>query len=517
MRKLPKELTPAKLSGLKAAARRTPVDETFLLGDAAAGAPVKAITPVLGGNVESFEPGQIDLVRVPSVRGALRWWWRALHPELSTSDLRALERKVWGGVGRDASEGACASRVRIDVKVTNRGEPGPPGKHMPQSDGMPKAVPDWSEAEKGVGITQAGYALFPLQQPREKRLGAKGQGEMPTKEWRTGLEFELRVSLVARNGHVLSPEEGQRVREALWLWLTFGGYGARTRRGFGALHAEAVGYEEARCVLERVQKGRPRAERPTLGGCVLLEGPVSAKGAPQQGRQQGRNHWQGSQDGRPQQIDLTGTAGHALGVLLKALHTFRQGTTFGRNPGKNGRPGRSRWPEADSLRRLSGAEFRVHKIDDSFKSMSAPRSEFGLPLEVKFIRDDVEDQQANGSIANTKEGGRWASPLLLRPVRVAKDKYLPVAIMLAGHRPHEVWAILSGNTEGAQAGRRGGGKGSVERKEAKVGTVYDHADHGGARTPVREALRGSKGHALDAFEAWLKGSANGFKTRGDER
>ncbi len=514
MRKLPKELTPAKLSGLKAAARRTPVDETFVLGDAAAGAPVKAITPVLGGNVESFEPGQIDLVRVPSVRGALRWWWRALHLERSTVDLRVLERKVWGGVGKD--ESACASRVRIDVKVTSRGKSGPPGKHMPQGDGMPKAVPDWSEAEKGAGITQAGYALFPLQQPREKRQGAKGQGSMPTKEWRTGLEFELRVSLVARHGQALSPEESQRVREALWLWLTFGGYGARTRRGFGALHTEAVGYEEARDVLERVQSGRPRAERPTLGGCALLEGPFSAKEALPQGRQQGRrDQWQGRPGSRPPQTDLTGTAGHALGILLKALHTFRQGTAFGRNPGEKGRPGRSRWPEADSLRDLSQGRFVAHPVDHSFKSPSAPRAEFGLPLEVKFITDD--DKKADGSIGASRDGGRWASPLLLRPVRVAEGKYLPVAIVLASHRPKAACVIVNDASEPEPAGRRdGAGRAARRTIRAGVDVIYDDGRHGGARETVQSVLRSHGGSALDAFAGWLT-ERNGFKTRGDDR
>ncbi len=34
--------------------------------------PIECITPVIGGGVESFEPDEIDVVRVPSLRGQLQ-------------------------------------------------------------------------------------------------------------------------------------------------------------------------------------------------------------------------------------------------------------------------------------------------------------------------------------------------------------------------------------------------------------------------------------------------------------
>ncbi len=128
MRKLSKLLLDKKPDAL---GLRAPSDETFLLGTAAQGVTVRAITPVLGGGVESFVPDTVDVVRVPSIRGAIRWWWRALQPQLSLDELRAAERRVWGGVGRNADEASTASPVRIDVRVTNKGQVVPAGMHPP--------------------------------------------------------------------------------------------------------------------------------------------------------------------------------------------------------------------------------------------------------------------------------------------------------------------------------------------------------------------------------------------------
>lgn len=467
MRKLPDLLTPAKLSKLKASASRVPADEKFLLGDTDRGVLVRVITPVLGGNVESFHPGEIDFVRVPSIRGAVRWWWRALHPELLTNELRVRERRVWGGVGRAADEPSHASPVRIDVSVTNRGRESAPGEYRlderkKNKDGKPQVVLSWKSAER------LKYALFPLQIPAEEREVEKASFPVLTKKWRDGLEFELRVRVVQRNSLVLSDDDQRDVLDAFRLWLTFGGYGARTRRGFGALHCDAVSYEDACRVLARVKgsaqkerKGSAQKDRPTLAECMLLEGPKKS------------------------------TAGEAHGELLEALSDFRQGTSFGRDRG-SGKPfGRSRWPEADSLRSLAKVT-KAHQPDRSFKSASAPRAEFGLPIEVKFMR---EDEAANGMIASSKEkkGARWASPLLLRPVCRGKNEYVPVVLVLAGHRPEEAWVHYKR------------GKNDVMEK---VPTVYNHKKEGGARDPVLDILSRNGGHALDAFAGWLVESEN---------
>jgi CRISPR-associated protein Cmr1 len=266
----------------------------------------------------------------------------------------------------------------------------------------------------------------------------------------------------------LTDDDRKGVLDAVRLWLTFGGYGARTRRGFGALQADKVSYDDVRLLVTRV-KGNASKQRPTLAQCLLLEGP--------------------EQD----------TADKALNALLDALKTFRQDTKFGRDPGKS-RPSRSRWPEADSLRKLSGGKFRAHRVDASYKKASAPRAEFGLPINVKFMTK--EDTPADGSIAGTKEGGRWASPLLMRPVPRG-NKYVPVVLVLAGHRPEKVWIKYKKYNDK---------KDDIRFEEVPV--AYDDATHGGARELVRSVLIHSRGHALDAFATWLQRERNFRKPEG---
>lgn len=396
---------------------------------------MKTITPVLGGGVESFVPDDLDGVRVPSIRGTLRWWWRAMQPHLNLDELRQTEQQLWGGVGNDK---ATASQVRIEANVLKKSPAEPAGKHELR-DGKLRSLPTWT------GGQEYGYALFPLQQPDEARRNFSSPGDMHTKNWRRLLEFDLRVRLD-------DDTHRQTFFDALTLWLVFGGYGARTRRGFGAFDTDFVKLGAALDILEKI-KSLPRADRPTLAQCVVLQGPPSK-------------------------------ADEAHRSLLQAFSIFRQGKDVGRNPGQQkGRPGRSRWPEADSLRKLSGKRFSLHPVNDrALVKPNAPRAEFGLPIQVVF--KDREDQVANAMLASSEAGGRFASPVIMRPVRHG-NTYVPIVLILRGHRPERVFAKMNQKTHG-------------------VPFEYDDARLGGASEPIRSELRAGQGHAVDAFAHWLE-------------
>ena len=59
-------------------------------------------TPVLGGGYRARKPDDVDLIRVPTVRGHLRFWWRALFAGRfeNSASLYEAETKLWGGAGR---------------------------------------------------------------------------------------------------------------------------------------------------------------------------------------------------------------------------------------------------------------------------------------------------------------------------------------------------------------------------------------------------------------------------------
>ncbi len=161
------------------------------------------VTPLfLSGPV----PGRPEL-RAPSVRGALRFWFRAGMGAAGVADpkrLHRLEAALFGDTGR-------ASRVGVAVGDYRGAGPLPGGKTVrwPSSQGF---------------LYLSCQALY--------KGGARGttliRGCYPA-----GGAFELRLAL--RPG----PEEPVRaLLAALWLLAHLGGLGARTRRGYGGLRLE---------------------------------------------------------------------------------------------------------------------------------------------------------------------------------------------------------------------------------------------------------------------------------------
>lgn len=167
-------------------------------------------TPLFSGDDPNLATTDTP-VRVPSIRGALRFWLRAVaagHGVTSLDQLWAVERDVFGSTNLPSP-----IRLRID-RVPTAVEAG----RTPN--------PDWTGGKGRRDFHGAQYLL--------------GQGLW---HFRNGLtrphvapnaRFDLRVRL--------SPDErtNRRFLLAMWAWLTWGGLGARTRRGFGRLRCTAV-------------------------------------------------------------------------------------------------------------------------------------------------------------------------------------------------------------------------------------------------------------------------------------
>ena len=154
---------------------------------------LKTLTPILGGAAEARTLDSWDAIRAPSIRGHLRFWWRALHAHAfeTSKDLAARERELWGGMTK---EGGTRSCVELHVEVERS---------------------SLSEDSSDIGPRDLGaYALWVAQSPRAPR-------------WRSGVVFWLHVRMPV--------ERRMEVELALRAWLLWGGYGSRTRRGLGSL------------------------------------------------------------------------------------------------------------------------------------------------------------------------------------------------------------------------------------------------------------------------------------------
>ncbi len=392
---------------------------------------LETITPVLGGGVRPFEPDTVDIVRVPSIRGHLRWWWRALVA--TTEDLKhpkALlrrEAKLWGGLTDDEP---VRSQVRITVDVLSRGQvvaaghhawrdgkDGKPGRHIP--------FPDWKDPPLG-------YGLFPLMRDAEFLKQSSSQAKrVATRSLRQSLVFRIVVGFDA-----LTEQEQLQLTATLWMWIHFGGIGARTRRGFGALAIKHCALpagdwqrlfdrntrflDRLRAVVSSLRKG---AEDGALGeriaGAKLF-----------------------IDDARPE------PAIAAQGRILTKMWEFRQKPGCGRSKGTGNKPGPSHWPEANLLRAIYQKTIKLRpgqklewnhappkEIDAT--QFGAPRAAFGLPLEIKFKASDQKDTCANATIypaEGLEQAGdllRWPSPLLIRPIAGAAGKAHAAMLILS--------------------------------------------------------------------------------------
>jgi CRISPR-associated protein Cmr1 len=360
------------------------------------------ISPVFGGGVNPKQVDPITPVRVPSIRGHLRFWWRATHGHLSLEELRIHEKALFGGVH---GQQPIASLVFLQVK-----QPRAPQKIEVFQQGN-------SRQRVANASNDLAYGAFPLR-------GVQNNNRHDFLwDYQDTFEIELRY-----------PEEAAAgVERALWAWLHFGGLGGRTRRGFGAIKLVA----SLNWRLPSLQDGWPTNQQPRQARWPVLGAyPDTLKIA--------RTTYNNGRD--------------AQEALLGLLQEMRQGD-LGRT--RNSRPGRSKWPEPDALRqlfRITGGRHaqpihnpRINKF---------PRGRFGAPIIFHFLEERGEREPPESTLVpmlrNERNDptplNRLASPLILRPHACGDDKYEALALVL-GHPAPDGWAILSGqkNVKGGQS------------------------------------------------------------------
>ena len=225
-----------------------------------------------------------------------------------------------------------------------------------------------------------------------------------------GYSFEL----ILRFRQKVTHRQQEGVLEALRWWASFAGVGARTRRGFGAVKVVSDDIEVTPMTDEEVK---------ARGGWMVA--------------------------GRPE-----GNPIEAWKNAVGALRSFRQGKNVGRNPGQGNRPGRSRWPEADTIRRATNTHAPAHKPEHPVDGFY-PRAAFGLPLVFHFkdkhkgdpkgkdsdslvLNPDRHERSASSPETRRHDNAdppdrnkRMASPLILRPWFDGRQ-YRPVALLLPG-------------------------------------------------------------------------------------
>lgn len=422
------------------------------------------ITPMYGGGVESTKVDEKMPIRVSSIRGQLRFWWRLLAKnKWKIADIPKAETKLWGGMGQGSEDGK-ASKILLKIK------------NMPVvkiNDNLIKEKGEDKNFIRYDKIPNLSYVLFPASNATDR---AHNPHLLLKPE---GINWELDFSFTPTT----TSTQKEQVIETLQWWANFGGLGFRTRKGLGAIHvSQSTDFPEICEILTETEIQET--------GCKIsfIKNTVSNNPLAQ------------------------------LESGIKKLSDFRQAINIARNPSTDtSKPaGRSYWSEPDAIRLITGKyldlteENKLNRPTEKVKNHKPvhqakelfPRSLFGLPIIYKFMNDeyydkkDPKDRTENRMRIQTPDkreplqatvspeyGERLASPLIIRPFYKGFNQWIAIALLL----PYEHLLSLTVKVESKD----------IERDESKnVFYPVWQTDKAKDITPIRE---NGGGDPLQAF------------------
>jgi CRISPR-associated protein Cmr1 len=427
---------------------------------------ISLITPLFGGGVEAGTPDETLPIRGTSIRGQLRHWWRTTVGHRLGGRMWQREEEIFGSTEF----------------------PSPLGVRVVEQPQIQCVDPSYGDRFGPVA-----YALFSAIE-NQQQVVKEGSAFRVRLDWAGAehLQSQRRAQNVQRkrDRRSILPDTiediGVDIAAALQAWCTFGGLGARSRRGCGAVFCSEIA-----------------SELPDLPGRVLVALPQSS-------------------------------ALEAWKESVKAYRDFRQSPRGRRHQKtintKNGArtiqvPGRSHWPEADSIRKISGSALRPPAgasstgvpADEDTSDHSVPvvpeealpafpRAILGLPINFHFAdgpgknrpgqRDkDPQDVQLIPLLPDGTDGGldRMSSPVITRPLW-HDGKWRPGVVILEQHTPNGLRVRLTGR------------RARADGADLSYDLLPEHVAN-----PSLGALRPMRGHpsALDALRDFLE--ANGFR------
>ncbi|WP_269199663.1 type III-B CRISPR module RAMP protein Cmr1 [Bacillus pumilus] len=200
----------------------------------------------------------------------------------------------------------------------------------------------------------------------------------------------------------------KEVEVALWAWINFGGLGSRTRRGCGSLYCKQFSPYNKR-TKSQLEKW---FEQKLLEYDIQL--PASSREWPTLSRE----------------FKVQAFPSSMISSWRSVIQTYE---TFRRRSNPDKKRGRSCWPEADTIRLLTGKAKSGHHIpypkEKPFKYQAFPRAQFGLPIQFRFApKDSGKDPDPVTLLPKGKD--RLASPLILKPLAINQKESVGMVVVL---------------------------------------------------------------------------------------
>ncbi len=364
------------------------------------------ITPLFGGGVQKGENDSLTLIRGSEIRGILRFWWRACRGGQfngNLADMKKKEDEIWGTAYKKGTTPIPrAKTVQITVqKCSFQNSIAPYDRSQPSRLNIPL------------------YAAFPLQLSEADIQAGKPQREVKSKA-----SFTLIISF---------PEEYRKDIEAtLWAWETFGGIGARTRRGFGTLRCKSIQENQQIMPLKQpLSEGQASQWMQSALKDFVADG-IWPCNVPHLSKSlaEGTNFKLISRFGTQDALSIWSN-------LINTLKSFRQMRYVSTNQ-ENRNPGRSMWPEPSTIRHLTSQSLKRHTNPIPNPPIyKFPRAAFGLPIIFQFKDRNKrfpDDRYADPrkTVLQIKNHERFASPLILKPLSCQNGKFIGLALLLEG-------------------------------------------------------------------------------------
>ncbi|MDX2305771.1 MAG: type III-B CRISPR module RAMP protein Cmr1 [Microscillaceae bacterium] len=182
----------------------------------------ETITPMFLSGAD----GQTPELRPPSIKGALRFWWRAMNGELAPDNnylnLKNTEQNIFGGTGgfKWNNKKIEAERSHFNIRISN------------VSESIYHAKNDFD----GDGLKYFFYLIVP---------DNKGTSMKENDEALKNTSFDI----------IISADEEDALLDAcasFWLLTYFGGLGSRARRGGGSFYIKNV-FDEENILQDKLQ------------------------------------------------------------------------------------------------------------------------------------------------------------------------------------------------------------------------------------------------------------------------
>ena len=170
----------------------------------------KIVTPMFIGDANQ----QATNISPASVKGALRFWWRALNwgqfqqnEETDSKALQQLHQQEGWIFGSSAEHGTGQAKFNLRVHCKK----------------LPLAKADWPKSGSGSGYL--GMGLW------ESGKAANGTFKAAREYFSENTEFDIEIVLHPK----LSEDDARSLNDALIAWGLLGGLGSRARRAFGSV------------------------------------------------------------------------------------------------------------------------------------------------------------------------------------------------------------------------------------------------------------------------------------------